>query len=143
MHQEAPPSKVASNDQLGAASETHPLVRRLDEMAAGWLCAGLPDAELPAEAAREIERLRAGMLTASRQLGEWAEAMGATVDERDQLRAVLALQQASYEREILLDVAAERERMCAAIKAADDKAIEDDYMLDSDDCISVIRGTWA
>ena len=39
-------------------------------------------------------------------------------------------------------VAAERERMCAAIKAADDKASDDDYMLDSDDCISVIRGTW-
>lgn len=38
--------------------------------------------------------------------------------------------------------AAERERLCAAIKAADDKASEADYMLDSDDCISVIRGTW-
>ena len=38
--------------------------------------------------------------------------------------------------------AAEREAMCAAIKAADDKASESDYMLDSDDCISVIRGTW-
>ena len=35
-----------------------PLVERLDAMATGWLCAGLPDAELPAEAAREIERLR-------------------------------------------------------------------------------------
>ena len=40
-------------------------------------------------------------------------------------------------------VAAERERMCVAIKAADDTASEADYMLDSDDCISVIRGTWA
>lgn len=39
-------------------------------------------------------------------------------------------------------VAAERERLCAAIKAADDKASESDYMLDSDDCSSVIRGTW-
>lgn len=39
-------------------------------------------------------------------------------------------------------MAAERERQCAAIKAADDKASEGDYMLDSDDCISVIRGTW-
>ena len=39
-------------------------------------------------------------------------------------------------------VAAERDRLCAAIKAADDKASDDDYMLDSDDCISVIRGTW-
>ena len=40
-------------------------------------------------------------------------------------------------------VAAERERMCVAIKAADDIASNADYMLDSDDCISVIRGTWA
>ena len=39
-------------------------------------------------------------------------------------------------------LAAERERLCAATKAADDKASEGDYMLDSDDCISVIRGTW-
>lgn len=34
------------------------------------------------------------------------------------------------------------EEMCAAIKAADDKAREGDYMLDSDDCIQVLRGTW-
>ncbi len=40
-------------------------------------------------------------------------------------------------------VAAERERLCAAIKAADDKASASDYMLDSDDCIRVIRGTWS
>jgi hypothetical protein len=33
-------------------------------------------------------------------------------------------------------------RLGAAIKAADDKASEHDYMLDSDDCIKVIRGTW-
>jgi hypothetical protein len=40
-------------------------------------------------------------------------------------------------------VAAERERLCAAIKAADDEAVEkEDYMLDSDDCIKVVRGTW-
>jgi len=39
-------------------------------------------------------------------------------------------------------VAAERDRLCAAIKAADDEASKGDYMLDSDDCISVIRGTW-
>ena len=33
-----------------------PLVAELDAMAAGWLCAGLPDADLPRRAAREIER---------------------------------------------------------------------------------------
>jgi hypothetical protein len=35
------------------------IVKRLDDMANGWLCAGLPDHELPAEAAREIQRLNA------------------------------------------------------------------------------------
>lgn len=34
------------------------------------------------------------------------------------------------------------EALCARIKAADDAAADNDYMLDSDDCISVLRGTW-
>ena len=38
------------------------IVARLDEMAEGWLCNGLPDAELPREAARLIERLRNALL---------------------------------------------------------------------------------
>ena len=37
-------------------------------------------------------------------------------------------------------IAAERERACCAIKATDDAASDCDYMLDSDDCIRVIRG---
>lgn len=49
----------------------------------------------------------------------------------------------SYSPQMVADLLdAERERMCAAIKAADDKASDGDYMLDSDDCISVLRGTW-
>lgn len=39
-------------------------------------------------------------------------------------------------------IEAERERVCAAIKAEDDHCAEGDYMLDSDDCIKVVRGTW-
>lgn len=40
-------------------------------------------------------------------------------------------------------VAAERERICAAIKAEDDHCVaEGDYMLDSDECIEVARGDW-
>lgn len=31
---------------------------------------------------------------------------------------------------------------CARIKAADDAAADNDYMLDSDDCIQVLRGEW-
>jgi hypothetical protein len=38
---------------------------------------------------------------------------------------------------------AERERICAAIKAEDDYCSgECDYMLDSDDCIAVAQGRW-
>ncbi len=37
---------------------------------------------------------------------------------------------------------AERERICAAIKAEDDHCATGDYMLDSDDCIKVARGQW-
>ncbi len=37
----------------------------------------------------------------------------------------------------------ERERICAAIKAEDDYCVEHgDYMLDSDDCIKIVRGEW-
>ena len=39
-------------------------------------------------------------------------------------------------------VVAERERICAAIKAEDDYMVDRDYMLDSDDCIAVARGQW-
>lgn len=39
--------------------------------------------------------------------------------------------------------AAERERICKAIKEEDDYCVtEGDYMLDSDDCIAVARGEW-
>lgn len=34
------------------------------------------------------------------------------------------------------------ERMCARIKAADDAAADSGYMLDINDCIAVLRGTW-
>lgn len=36
----------------------------------------------------------------------------------------------------------ERERICTAIKAEDDHCADGDYMMDSDDCIKVARGTW-
>lgn len=40
-------------------------------------------------------------------------------------------------------VLAERERICAAIKAEDDHCVtQGDYMLDSEDCIRVARGKW-
>ena len=36
----------------------------------------------------------------------------------------------------------ERNRICAAIKEEDDHCSTGDYMLDSDDCISVAKGEW-
>lgn len=40
-------------------------------------------------------------------------------------------------------VAAERERICAAIKTEDDHCVDQgDYMLDSNDCIKIVRGEW-
>lgn len=37
----------------------------------------------------------------------------------------------------------ERERICAAIKTEDDYCVDHgDYMLDSDDCIKIVRGEW-
>lgn len=45
---------------------------------------------------------------------------------------------------VLEDAArSERERICAAIKAEDDYCVyQGDYMLDSDDCIKIVRGEW-
>ena len=37
---------------------------------------------------------------------------------------------------------AERDRVCEAIKEEDDHCAAGDYMLDSDDCIKVVRGAW-
>lgn len=47
------------------------------------------------------------------------------------------------EAEIQQAVEAERERICAAIKAEDDHCVDQgDYMLDSNDCIKIVRGKW-
>ena len=50
-------------------------------------------------------------------------------------RAALAEQPAQQEQEWI-------ETACALIKAADDAAHDSDYMLDSNDCIKVLRGEW-
>jgi hypothetical protein len=47
------------------------------------------------------------------------------------------------ERFAALVAAAERERICKAIKEEDDYCVtEGDYMLDSDDCIAIAKGEW-
>lgn len=56
------------------------LVERLDAMATGWLCTGLPDANLPREAAREIQRLRAALQVKEMSMNE--------SEQRDLVQAV-------------------------------------------------------
>ena len=63
---------------------------------------------------------------APRHTGEYSVAYYSA----EQVRALLAAQAPSIDD------------LCARIKAADDAAADIDYMLDSDDCISVLRGTW-
>lgn len=49
----------------------------------------------------------------------------------------------AIEEAVKAAVLAECERICKAIKEADDYCVtEGDYMLDSDDCIAVANGTW-
>lgn len=72
----------------------------------------------------------------------------------DRLRAQLAAAQQEVQdatqpaaqgmdAEIQQAVEAERERICAAIKAEDDHCVDQgDYMLDSNDCIEIVRGKW-
>jgi hypothetical protein len=48
-----------------------------------------------------------------------------------------------FERFAALVAAAERERICKAIKEEDDYCVtEGDYMLDSNDCIAVAKSKW-
>jgi hypothetical protein len=49
----------------------------------------------------------------------------------------------AFERFAALVAAAERERICKAIKEEDDYCVtEGDYMLDSNDCIAVAKSEW-
>lgn len=59
-------------------------------------------------------------------------------------RTVVPALKAQAADSVLEDAARlERERICAAIKAEDDYCVDQgDYMLDSDDCIKIVRGEW-
>ena len=84
-----------------------------------------------AAAQTEVERLKA-------EKAVWVRRADKTWHEKhftDQIEA-LQTQLAAAQGQALIEV------MCARIKAADDAMADGDYMLDSDDCISVIRGTW-
>lgn len=48
-----------------------------------------------------------------------------------------------WEAKIATALDTERERLCTVIKAADDRSLlESNYMLDANDVVSLIRGTW-
>lgn len=60
-----------------------------------------------------------------------------------ELEAVITVRDAEIARlnaDLELARVTERERICTAIKATDDAASACDYMLDSNDCIAVVRG---
>jgi hypothetical protein len=59
------------------------LVAELDAMAAGWLCAGLPDADLPRRAAREIERLTGVVKRANDQAEHFERLWHLTKEDAD------------------------------------------------------------
>lgn len=78
---------------------------------------------------------------------DWAAKHGAVVFARGGLPAleglnqwVTALREAHAAQDAQVQVW--QESACALIKAADDAAADNDYMLDSDDCIKVLRGEW-
>lgn len=73
----------------------------------------------------------------------------AAAREIERLVATLTLQQASYEREIALDVSAERERCIATLRAlTDDSGVNDDGQawlrrLTRGDCVSALMALGA
>lgn len=63
---------------------------------------------------------------------------------QDRIAELEAQLKAAGAASVLEDAARlERERICAAIQAEDDYCVDQgDYMLDSDDCIKIVRGEW-
>lgn len=92
------------------------------------------------------EHMNAASLSSTRQVSAAATCQHQryTVDKAEQVGKCLDCGAEGRMTLVVGDpLATERERLCAAIKAADDKAIDEaGYMLDSSDCISVIRGIW-
>jgi hypothetical protein len=79
-----------------------------------------------------IADLQAELDATNRQVEILSDALA---ESRREVAALKAVQEPSNYNEFV-------ETACALIKAADDAAADRDYMLDSDDCIAVLRGTW-
>lgn len=79
-------------------------------------------------------------------LQSWCGARCLPMPSSDDCQSLLlSLEAARAPADSVLEDAArlERERICAAIKAEDDYCVDQgDYMLDSGDCIKIVRGEW-
>lgn len=78
------PLGLALTNQLG-------LPERLNAMAAGWLCEGMPDADTLREAAKEMERLRGVVASVNSRCDHLGMRLGEVMRERDRLRELLRL----------------------------------------------------
>jgi hypothetical protein len=116
--------------------------------ALAWQARAALAATPPAQAQSvELEALRDMLDTARIDLDMLREALCVPVEPHQSLseRMLEAAQAQDVQRDadIQRAVLAERERICAAIKAEDDHCVtQGDYMLDSEDCIKVVRGEW-
>ena len=140
--------QIACSDSIGCTAR----ITRDSELGAieAWNCraalAAPAQAEAPAQAGEYPElpplQVRYDGLGHTTTMGYGASQM------RDYADATCAARGAAQDAPV--DAAAqqdaerrERERICAAIKAEDDYCVEHgDYMLDSDDCIKIVRGEW-
>lgn len=91
-----------------------------------------------------------GIGSSSREV-DWSDdappAGGKSLYTADQMRAYVDADRATRPAPPAMDggdaARLERERICAAIKAEDDYCVDHgNYMLDSDDCIKIVRGEW-
>jgi hypothetical protein len=86
---------------------------------------------------------------------EEANARDYQLDEADCIAALRGISSESRFKDVPYALAQENQRLralfgqteyvqaaCALIKAADSAAMDGDYMLDSNDCIAVLRGSW-
>ena len=120
MHQENPPAKVASNDLLGPKVWARKDQLQHASTRGGLMCAMYPDTNGRADLEPLYDQTAidaAADEARQTEAASWGENAAMQAAEIERLQALLLLQQASYEREIAQDVAAERARCCAILKA--------------------------
>lgn len=139
--------------QASAATTAAPQAQPADALDAA------PAAPINSEALQVIKALREWVMAVPADVAAALPAMpGIDADWMDAVEAALATHSAPADG-LMVDMTppatsrdrwmynqgrlAEVEHICAAIKTEDDYCVDQgDYMLDSDDCIKVARGTW-